>query len=177
MDVVEIKRWEKLTTLFPTHIRIYYYAPLCFAFSKMSLSYLIRPPKYCKSHLHLMLALGPQSQHFRTIRVVCIVLDQLPGNSHWQLFFGTKHWQLTDIVEGTSTWGSRQLSSPLLLSLHYVHSVRWISHFGITWFCSHLIVKCIDSFSESWLCFVPLPCGSISSVVMILNKFGKDLNL
>ena len=31
MDVVEIKRWEKLTTLFPTHIRIYHYAPLCFA--------------------------------------------------------------------------------------------------------------------------------------------------
>ena len=31
MDVVEDKRWEKLTTLFPTHIRIYHYAPLCFA--------------------------------------------------------------------------------------------------------------------------------------------------
>ena len=48
MDVVEDKRWEKLTTLFPTHIRIYYYAPLCFAFSKMSLSYLIRPPSTVK---------------------------------------------------------------------------------------------------------------------------------
>ena len=31
MDVVEDKRWEKLTTLFPTHLRIYHYAPLCFA--------------------------------------------------------------------------------------------------------------------------------------------------
>ena len=93
MDVVEIKRWEKLTTLFPTHIKIYHYAPLCFALLENVLIVFDLPPstKYCRAHLHLMLALSPQSQHFRTIGVVCVVLDQLPGNSHCQLFFGTKH--------------------------------------------------------------------------------------
>ena len=93
MDVVKDKHWEKLTTLFPTHIRIYHYAPVCFALlENVFIVFDLSPStKYCKAHLHLMLALGPQSQHFRTIRVVCIVLDQLPGNSHWQLFFGAKH--------------------------------------------------------------------------------------
>ena len=95
MDVVEIKRWEQPTTLFSLtlspHIKLYHYPPTLFSRTENVLIVFDPPPKYCKADLHLMLALGPQSQHFRTIRVVCIVLDQLPGNSHWQLFFGTKH--------------------------------------------------------------------------------------